>query len=130
MAPTLERKTSDKTYDDRLDRNYADFKTRMERVGRGIHILYQGEDRELYWSTLDDLREAPFPFLAEIKNPEIQDCIKYLKSLGYGIIPPKGVVFDPTSIFGSSSVKNGTRKKKKKRSLRGRTRSLRPRRRR
>ena len=112
MAPVLERKTSDETYNARLDRNYADFKTRMERVGRGIHILYQGEDRELYWSTLDDLREAPFPFLAEIKNPEIPECIKYLKSKEYVIIPPERV-FDPTSIFGSSSEKNGTRKKKK-----------------
>lgn len=112
MAAMLERKTSDKTYDDRLDRNFADFKTRMERVGRGIHILYQGEDRELYWSTLDDLRQAPLPFLAEIEDPKIPECIKYLKSKEYVIIPPERV-FDPTSIFGSSSVKNGTRKKKR-----------------
>jgi hypothetical protein len=129
MAAMLERKTSDKTYDDRLDRNCADFKSRMERVRGGIHILYQGEDRELYWSTLDELRQAPLPFLEEIKDPKILQCIEYLKSKEYVIIPPERV-FDPTSIFGSSSEKNGTIKKKKKRSLRGRTRSLRPRRRR
>tara|TARA_B100000945_G_C19910038_1_gene380225 strand:+ start:23 stop:403 length:381 start_codon:yes stop_codon:yes gene_type:complete len=125
----LERGHSDETYNARLDRNYADFKTRMERVGRGIHILYQGEDRELYWSTLEELRQARLPFLEEIKDPNIRECIKYLKSKEYVIIPPERV-FDPTSIFGSSSEKNGTRKKKKKRSLRGRIRSLRPRRRR
>ncbi len=129
MAAMLERGHSDETYNARLDRNYADFKTRMERVGRGIHILYQGEDRELYWSTLEELRQARLPFLEEIKDPKIRECIRYLKSKEYVIIPPERV-FDPTSIFGSSSEKNGTRKKKKKRSLRGRTRSLRPRRRR
>ena len=112
MAAMLERGHSDETYNARLDRNYADFKTRMERVGRGIHILYQGEDRELYWSTLEELRQARLPFLEEIKDPKIRECIRYLKSKEYVIIPPERV-FDPTSIFGSSSEKNGTRKKKK-----------------
>lgn len=110
--PILKRETSSPKTTARRIRTLSTLTERLKRKERGIHIVYQGEDTELFWTTPDELRRAPLPFLDEIKDPKITIFIKYLKERGYVIIPPVAT-FNPESILGSSS-KNTTKKKKKK----------------
>ena len=120
---TMQRDPSSPTTLARRERNRSTLVHRLMRkeLGLGIHIIYQGADTELFWSTLDELRQAPLPFLDEIKDPQIRDCIRYLKGKKYVIIPPKAS-FNPESILAGSSK---TRRKKKKRKKGGAVRTRR-----
>lgn len=108
---TIGREPSSPTTLARRERTLSTLTDRLKRKEKGIHIIYQGADKELFWSTVDDLRRAPFPFLDEITDPEIRRCIEYLKGKKYAIIPPERL-FNPDSILAGSS-KNTTIKKKR-----------------
>ena len=118
---TIQSEPSSPTTLARRERTLSTLADRLNRREKGIHIIYQGEDTELFWSTLDELRRARRPFLDEITDPEIHRCIKYLKKKKYVIIPPEPS-FDPESILAGSSK---TRRKKKKRKKGGAVRTRR-----
>ena len=117
----------------RRKRNLSTPKDRMERTERAKLVTsYQGEDTELFWTTVKELSEAPFPFLDQIKNRpprqknvfQIRKCYDFLTKLGYYVIAPKDfyIEYNPVFLAMGSSKNTSIKKKKKKKGGAARTR--------
>jgi len=100
--PTINRQTSSPKTRDRRTRCLSDWTQRKERTMRAkFNHPYEGEDKEIFWATLKELNEAPFPFLYEIKNPQITKCVSLLKKNGFNVIAPRAN-YEPKFLASSS----------------------------
>ena len=107
----------------RRTRNHDDVTWRARRKANAPHFPYNGSDTELFWADIKELSQAPFPFLADIKNPppaiknifKIRTCYDFLTGLGYSVIAPKDFYknYDPNFLAMGSFQKNTLRKKRK-----------------
>tara|TARA_B100000085_G_scaffold70805_1_gene63458 strand:- start:4272 stop:4715 length:444 start_codon:yes stop_codon:yes gene_type:complete len=114
------RTPSEETFRIRLRRNRADPESRIIRINSSSKFPYDGSDTILFWTGTDELNEAPFPFLEEIKDDKIRKCIRYLKNKGYTIIAQESK-FNP-KFLATSSKNTSIKKKKKKKGGAARTR--------
>ena len=118
-AQLLTRDTSSPKTLARRKRTLSTPKDRMERTERAKFVIpYQGEDTELFWTTIKELNAAPFPYIDEI---QLRECITLLRERGFTVIAPRRL-YQPEFIASGSSK---TRRKKKKRKKGGAVRTRR-----
>ena len=111
----LTRDTSSPKTQARRKRTLSTPKDRMERTERAKLVTpYQGEDTEIFWATIKELSAAPFPFLDEIVDPKIRECVAFLRKEGFTVIAPRRL-YQPGFIASGSSKKASRRRPRKRR---------------